>query len=81
MIIEQCSPYQGMLNALKDHQTQTQLVNETSGKQSHLMYVAALKQVLHKQRTKGSVPTLKRNVLFQGNRLKANVKTAFPPFI
>lgn len=61
MIIEQCSPYQGMLNALKDHhQTQTQIVNETSSKWSHLMYVAALKQVLCKQRTKGSVPTLKK---------------------
>lgn len=58
MIIEQCSPYQSLLKALKDHlQTQTQIVNETSSKRSHFVYVA-LKQVLQKQRTKGSVPTL-----------------------
>lgn len=64
MIIEQCSPYQGMLNALKNHhQTQTQIVNEASTKWSHLMYVAAPKQVLHKDRTKGSVPTLKKIIV------------------
>lgn len=61
MIIEQCSPYQGMLNALKDHhQTQAQIANDTSSKWSHFMYTAALKQVLQKQRTKGSVPILKK---------------------
>lgn len=48
---------------------------------SHLVYETLLKQVLHKHRTKGPVPALEKNVLFQGNMLKANAKTAFSSFI